>query len=107
MPRMILPLPFLTDIKSRTPRTKLPRLDSLLHRLQYAKDGNGRPLDFYNELLKFLDDPPPGTGDRWQKGADLCRRHGIETHRMSVWRLYRAHIIEWRRTRQVPPHPGG
>ena len=104
---MILPLAFLTDIKSRARQPKVPRLDSLLHRLQHAKDADGKPVPLYDELLAFLDDPPPGTGDRWQKGADLCRRHGIETTRMSVWRLYRSQILEWRRNRQVPPHPAG
>jgi hypothetical protein len=49
-----------------------------------------------DELLFFLDDPPSGTGDRWQKGADLCQRHGIKTSRMAVWRFYRGHILQWR-----------
>jgi hypothetical protein len=82
---------------------KVPRLDSLLHQLQHAKDADGQPIPLLNELLFFLDDPPPGTGDRWQKGADLCQSHGIVTSRMSVWRFYRAHILQWRREQNPAP----
>lgn len=70
----------------------VPRLASLQHRLQHAKDTDGRPIPLVNELLFFLDDPPPGTRDRWQEGADLCQKHGISTSRMSVWRFYHAHF---------------
>jgi len=85
---------------------KVPRLDSLLHRLQHAKDADGQPIPLLDELLFFLDDPPPGTGDRWQAGADLCATHGIATSRMSVWRLYRAQILPWRREQNpIPPAP--
>jgi hypothetical protein len=86
------------------PPLKVPRLDSLLHRLQHAKDADGQPIRLLDELLFFLDDPPSGTGDRWQEGADLCQSHGIPTSRMSVWRFYRAHILEWRRE-QAPVSP--
>ena len=82
---------------------KIPRLDSLLHRLQHAKDANGQPIALLDELLFFLDDPPSGTGDRWQKGADLCASHGVATSRMSVWRLYRAQILRWRREQNPAP----
>jgi hypothetical protein len=85
-------------------RKRVPRVESLEHRLQHAKDGDGRPIPLRDELLFFLDDPPPGTGDRWQKGADLCESHGIQTSRMSVWRFYRAHILQWRRE-QAPAPP--
>ena len=85
---------------------KVPRLVSLLHRLQHAKDPDGRPIPLLDELLFFLDDPPPGTTDRWQAGADLCATHGIATSRMSVWRFYRAHILPWRREQNpAPPAP--
>lgn len=82
---------------------KIPRLDSLLHRLQHAKDPDGQPIPLLDELLFFLDDPPPGTTDRWQAGADLCASHGIATSRMSVWRLYRAQILQWRRQQNPAP----
>jgi len=85
---------------------KVPRLDSLLHRLQHAKDADGQPIPLLDELLFLLDDPPPGTTDRWQLGADLCASHGIATSRMSVWRLYRAQILQWRRDQNpAPPAP--
>ena len=87
------------------PPLKVPRLESLLHRLQHAKDADGRPIPLLDELLFFLDDPPPGTGDRWQEGADLCASRGIPTSRMSVWRLYRAQILQWRRE-QIPAPSG-
>ena len=85
-------------------RLKIPRLESLEHQLRRARDADGRPVPLVDELLFFLDDPPPRTRDRWQKGADLCARHGIQTSRMSVWRFYRAHILQWRRE-QIPPAP--
>jgi len=39
---------------------KVPRLDSLQHRLQHAKDADGQPIPLLDELLFFLNDPPPG-----------------------------------------------
>ena len=81
----------------------VPRLASLKHRLQHAKDADGRPIPLLNELLFFLDDPPSGTRDRWQEAADLCQQHGITTSRMSVWRFYRAHILQWRREQNPAP----
>ncbi len=84
---------------------KVPRLDSLHHRLQRAKDPDGQPIPLLDELLFFLDDPPPGTRDRWQDGAELCATHRIKTSRMSVWRFYRAHILQWRRDQNPAPPP--
>jgi hypothetical protein len=89
---------------------KTPRLTSLLHRLQHARDTDGQPIPLLDELLFFLDDPPPGTADRWQKGADLCAAHGIPTSRVAVWRLYRVRILPWRREQlsappSTPPDP--
>jgi hypothetical protein len=83
---------------------KVPRLVSLEHRLQHAKDADGQPIPLIDELLFFLDDPPAGTADRWQEGADLCAEHGIKTSRMAVWRFYRANILQWRRE-QMPLPP--
>jgi hypothetical protein len=96
-------LPQNSTLQSAAP-PKIPRLDSLLHQLQHAKDADGQPIPLLDELLFFLDDPPPGTADRWQKGADLCHDHGIATSRMSVWRFYRAQILQWRRE-QLPTPP--
>ena len=95
-----------TEINDNPPRPtppKIPRLDSLLHRLQHAKDADGQPIPLLDELLFVLDDPPPGTADRWQKGADLCETYGIATSRMAVWRLYRSHILQWRREQNPAP----
>jgi hypothetical protein len=86
------------------PPLKVPPLASLQHRIEHAKDANGQLIPLRDELLFFLDDPPPGTHDRWQAGADLCQGHGISTSRMSVWRYYRAHILAWRR-QQLPAPP--
>jgi hypothetical protein len=44
----------------------------------------------------FLDDPPPGTRDRWKEGAAMCAAWGITCSGASVWRLYRSYAIEWR-----------
>jgi hypothetical protein len=83
--------------------TKVPRLDSLHHQLQTARDADGNPLPLVDDLLFFLDDPPPGTGNRWEAGAELCAEHGIITSRMSVWRFYRSQIVQWRREQNPPP----
>jgi len=83
----------------------VPRLTSLQHRLEHAKDPEGRPIPLLDELLFFLDDPPPGTRDRWQDGANLCQQHGITTSRMAVWRFYRAHILQWRRDQDPALEP--
>ena len=91
---------------SHLPPPKIPRIESLQHQLQNAKDSDGHPIPLLDELFFFLDDPPSGTRDRWQAGADLCHDHGIKTSRMSVWRLYRAHILQWRREQNpAPPAP--
>ena len=82
---------------------KVPRLASLLHRVSHAKDAEGHSAELLDELMFLLDDPPPGTSDRWQAGADLCAAHNIATSRMSVWRLYRSHIIQWRREQNPEP----
>jgi hypothetical protein len=99
-------LPKTTETHSTSTPPKIPRLESLQHRLQHAKDADGQPIPLLAELLFFLDDPPPGTRDRWQDGADLCASRGIPTSRMSVWRFYRAHILQWRREQNpAPPKP--
>jgi hypothetical protein len=74
----------------------VPRIESLHHRLLNAKAPDGEPLPLLDELMVFLEDPPPDTGDRWQAGADLCAAHGIAASRMAVWRMYRTHVIAWR-----------
>ena len=50
---------------------KIPRLDSLLHRLQHAKDADGQSIPLFDELLFFLDDPPPGPPPDPQETARL------------------------------------
>jgi hypothetical protein len=74
-----------------------PRIESLHHRLQTAKGPDGEPLSLIDDLMVFLEDPPPDIGDRWQAGADRCAKHGITASRMAVWRFYREHVLEWRR----------
>lgn len=93
-----------SNLSQETSRT--PRTDSLHHRLLHLKDANGERSPLVDELLFLLDDPPSGTDDRWEKGAELCREHGIETSRMAVWRFYRTAILQWRREMDPPaPEP--
>lgn len=79
-------------ISSVTP--KVPRLKSLLHRLQQTPGPEEQP--YLEQLMIFLDDPPAGVGDRWARGAEMCTAWGIATSGASVWRLYRSYVIEWR-----------
>jgi hypothetical protein len=51
--------PETNESQSTTTPLKIPRLDSLQHRLQQAKDADGQPIPLLDELLFFLDDPPP------------------------------------------------
>ena len=88
------PSPKTNQTKPTATPLKVFRLDSLHHRLLHAKDAGGQPIPLLDELLFFLDDPPPGTRDRWQEGANLCRQHGIKTSRMAVWRFYHAHLLQ-------------
>ncbi len=64
---------------------KVPRIESLHHRLTNAKDADGQPLALLDELMVVLEDPPSGVGDRWQAGADWCAAQGIATSRVAVW----------------------
>jgi hypothetical protein len=75
----------------------IPRNKSLHHRLQTAKGPDGEPLPLLDELMIFLEDPPPDARDRWQAGADLCAARGITTSRGAVWSFYRGHFLQWRR----------
>jgi hypothetical protein len=72
----------------------VPRLDSLLHRLQHAP--GAEDSSYLDQLMIFLDDPPPGVSDRWKEGAKMCSDWGIPCTGASVWRLYRSHALEWR-----------
>src|SRR5258708_22083478 len=72
----------------------VPRLDSLLHRLQHAP--GTEDSSHLDQLMIFLDDPPPGIGDRWKEGAKMCSDWGIHCTGASVWRLYRSYALEWR-----------
>ncbi len=75
-------------------RLSVPRLDSLLHRLQHAPGAEDSP--HLDQLMIFLDDPPPGVSDRWKEGAKMCTDWGIPCTGASVWRLYRSYALEWR-----------
>ena len=72
----------------------VPRLDSLLHRLQHAPGAEDQPC--LDQLMIFLDDPPPDVGDRWKEGARMCCDWGIPCTGASVWRLHRSYALEWR-----------
>ena len=74
----------------------VPRIESLHHRLQTAKGPDGEPLGLLDDLMVFLEDPPPDSGDRWKAGVELCAEHGIVTSRAAVWRFYREHVVQWR-----------
>jgi hypothetical protein len=76
------------------PPISVPRLDSLLHRLQHAPGADDE--SYLDQLMIFLDDPPAGTRDRWKEGAKMCGDWGIACSGASVWRLYRSHVLEWR-----------
>jgi hypothetical protein len=76
------------------PPLSVPRLDSLLHRLQHAPGAEDQP--YLDQLMIFLDDPPPDVGDRWKEGARMCSDWGIPCTGASVWRLYRSYALEWR-----------
>ncbi len=81
-----------TDRKSSP--SPVPRLNSLLHRLQKApgqEDGS-----YLDELMLFLDNPPAKSGDRWKKGAEMCAAWGVPCSHASVYRLFRAYAVEWR-----------
>jgi len=77
--------------------SKIPRIESLHHRLKSAKGPEREPRPVLDELMVFLEDPPAEVRDRWQAGADFCEAQGFPTSRMAVWRLYRAHVLAWRR----------
>jgi len=72
----------------------VPRLDSLRHRLQRAPGAEDSPR--LDQLMIFLDDPPPGVSDRWKEGAKMCCDWGIPCTGASVWRLHRSYALEWR-----------
>ena len=80
--------------KSEFPPVSVPRLDSLLHRLQHAPGGEEE--SYLDQLMIFLDDPPADVRDRWKEGAKMCGDWGITCSGTSVWRLYRSHVLEWR-----------
>ena len=79
---------------SELPPISVPRLDSLLHRLQHAPGAEDD--SYFDQLMIFLDDPPADVCDRWKEGAKMCGDWGIPCSGASVWRLYRAHVLEWR-----------
>ncbi len=76
------------------PPVPVPRLNSLLHRLQHAP--GAKKHNYFDQLMAFLDNPPPDMKDRWKEGAKMCAEWGITCTGASVWRLYRSHALEWR-----------
>jgi hypothetical protein len=81
-----------TDTKS--PSSSVPRLNSLLHRLQKAP--GQKDESYLDQLMLFLDNPPAKTGDRWIKGAEMCAAWGITCSHTSVYRLFRSYAAQWR-----------
>jgi hypothetical protein len=80
--------------RTKAPPLSVPRLNSLLHRLQHAPGAeDSSRLD---QLMIFLDDPPSGVSDRWKEGAKMCSDWGIACTGASIWRLYRSYALEWR-----------
>jgi hypothetical protein len=81
-----------TDSKSQS--SPVPRLNSLLHRLQKAP--GQKDESYLDQLMIFLEDPPDDIRNRWIKGAEMCAAWGIHCSDTSVWRLYRSYALEWR-----------
>ena len=81
-----------TDTKS--PSSPVPRLNSLLHRLQKAP--GQKDESYLDQLMIFLDNPPANSGDRWIKGAEMCAAWGVPTSDTAVYRLFRSYALEWR-----------
>jgi hypothetical protein len=73
---------------------KVPRLNSLLHRLQQTPGPEDEP--YLDQLMMFLDEPPPSVRDRWKEGAAMCAAWGITCSSTAVYRLYRSHANAWR-----------
>jgi hypothetical protein len=80
--------------RSKPPPLSVPRLDSLLHRLQHAPGAEDQA--YLDQLMIFLEDPPPAVRDRWKEGAAMCGDWGVPCTGASVWRLYRSYVLEWR-----------
>jgi hypothetical protein len=72
----------------------VPRVNSLLHRLQKAP--GQKDESYLDELMLFLDNPPANSGDRWIKGAEMCAAWGITCSHTSVYRLFRSYAAHWR-----------
>ncbi len=77
-----------------SPPVSVPRLNSLLHRLQKNPGPEDEP--YLDQLMMFLDNPPAGVTDRWKAGAEMCAAWGVTTTGTSVWRLFRSYLVEWR-----------
>ena len=80
--------------RTSSSKNSVPRLNSLLYRLQHPPGPEEQP--YLDQLMFFLDDPPPGIRDRWKEGAAMCAALGITCSGSSVWRLYRSYAVEWR-----------
>jgi hypothetical protein len=82
--------------RPKPPPLSVPRLGSLRYRLLHAPGAKDASPGYLDQLMIFLEEPPPGAHDRWKQGADLCAAWGVPTTAPSVWRLYRSHALEWR-----------
>ena len=65
---------------SEPPPLSVPRLDSLLHRLQHAPGAEDQP--YLDQLMIFLDGSPPGIRDRWKQGARVGLTDSIRPIRL-------------------------
>jgi hypothetical protein len=81
-----------TDSKSTS--SPVPRLNSLLHRLQKAP--GQKDESYLDQLMIFLDNPPAKGVNRWQKGAEMCAAWDVSTSDTAVCRLFRSYALEWR-----------
>jgi hypothetical protein len=72
----------------------VPRLKSLLHRLQQTPGPDDDP--YLDQLMMFLDDPPDGVTNRWMEGAKMCASWGITCSHTSVYRLFLTYAPQWR-----------
>jgi hypothetical protein len=83
-------------IKTKPATNIVPRLGSLFHRLQLASRSKELPQPYLDQLMVFLEDPPPDVRDRWKEGTSMCDAWGVPTTGSSVYRLYQAYFLEWR-----------
>jgi len=77
------------------PPVKVPRLNSLLHRLQKKKTPSPDDEPYLDQLMLFLEEPPQDVTDRWKAGAEMCAAWGVATSGPAVYRLFQSYRLEW------------